>query len=155
MVTLCPPPCQSLSHFFILILGRHGVCPDQIRRVGLGRGRAPGRWIDRHDQHRLPRGSDAVLPCRAAVVIEDPELHGRGHPPAPAGGRLDPADLSGHVKRLDLAGVDRLVLSACVQMPSLAVLVEVRQQTQLPVLSAATATADELLTLLGQHPALE
>jgi maleate isomerase len=69
-------------------------------------------------------------------------------------GRLDPADLSGHVQRLDLAGVDALVLSACVQMPSLAVLDEVRQQVQLPVLSAATATADELVTLLGQDAAL-
>jgi hypothetical protein len=40
MVTLCSQPCQSLSHFFILILGRHGVCPDQVRRVGM-----TGRWL--------------------------------------------------------------------------------------------------------------
>ena len=65
-------------------------------------------------------------------------------------GRLDPADLSGHVRRLDLTGVDALVLSACVQMPSLAALDEVRRQTQVPVLSAATATAGEVLALLGQ-----
>lgn len=64
-------------------------------------------------------------------------------------GRLDPADLSGHVKRLDMTGVDALVLSACVQMPSLAALDEVRRQTQIPVLSAATATASEVLALLG------
>lgn len=67
-------------------------------------------------------------------------------------GRLDPAGLAGHVRRLDLAGVDALVLSACVQMPSLAALGEVRRDTRLPVLSAATATASELLTLLGQDP---
>jgi maleate isomerase len=41
------------------------------------------------------------------------------------------------------------VLSACVQMPSLAVLGEVSQQTQVPVLTAATATAGEVLDLLG------
>ena len=34
---------------------------------------------------------------------------------------LDPADLQEHWKRLDLTGCDALVLSACVQMPSLAV----------------------------------
>jgi maleate isomerase len=69
-------------------------------------------------------------------------------------GRLDPADLSGHVERLDLTGADALVLSACVQMPSLAALDEVSRQTQVPVLSAATATASEVLTLLGQEPAI-
>lgn len=67
-------------------------------------------------------------------------------------GRLDPADLSGHVKRLDLTGADALVLSACVQMPSLAALDDVSRQTHVPVLSAATATASEVLALLGQEP---
>ncbi len=66
-------------------------------------------------------------------------------------GRLDPAGLSGHVKRLDLTGADALVLSACVQMPSLAALDEVSRQTQIPVLSAATATASEMLALLGEE----
>jgi maleate isomerase len=66
-------------------------------------------------------------------------------------GRLDPAQLTGHVRRLDLAAADALVLSACVQMPSLAVLDEVSRQTQVPVLSAATATAGEVLALLGER----
>jgi maleate isomerase len=66
-------------------------------------------------------------------------------------GRLDPADLSGHVRRLHLTGVDALVLSACVQMPSLAALDQVSRETQVPVLSAATATASELAALLGQE----
>jgi maleate cis-trans isomerase len=34
-------------------------------------------------------------------------------------------------------------------MPSLAVLGEVRRQVQVPVLTAATATAGEVLSLLG------
>jgi maleate isomerase len=46
------------------------------------------------------------------------------------------------------------VLSACVQMPSLAVLDEVSRQTQVPVLTAATATAGEVLDLLGQQAAV-
>jgi maleate isomerase len=54
------------------------------------------------------------------------------------------------VRRLDLAAADALVLSACVQMPSLAVLDEVSRQTQVPVLTAATATAGEVLELLGR-----
>jgi maleate isomerase len=68
-------------------------------------------------------------------------------------GRLDPAQLPGYVRRLDLAGVDALVLSACVQMPSLAALDEVSREVQVPVLSAATATADEVLALLGHEVA--
>jgi maleate isomerase len=68
-------------------------------------------------------------------------------------GRLDPGQLPGLVRRLDLSGVDALVLSACVQMPSLAVLDEVSSEAQIPVLSAATATADELLAMLGREPA--
>jgi maleate isomerase len=66
-------------------------------------------------------------------------------------GRLDPADFSGHVKRLELNRVDALVLSACVQMPSLAALDEVSRQVHVPVLFAATATASEVLALLGQN----
>ena len=37
-------------------------------------------------------------------------------------GALDPAQLHDHWRRLDLTGCDALVLSACVQMPSLPVL---------------------------------
>ncbi len=68
-------------------------------------------------------------------------------------GRLDPARLTGHVRRLNLAAADALVLSACVQMPSLAVLDEVGRQAQIPVLTAATATAGEVLGLLGHGSA--
>ena len=47
--------------------------------------------------------------------------------------------------RLDLAGVDHVVLSACVQMPSLAILDAARERTGLPVTSAAECTAKALL----------
>ncbi|WP_428832435.1 maleate cis-trans isomerase family protein [Amycolatopsis dongchuanensis] len=66
--------------------------------------------------------------------------------------RLDPADLREHHRRLDLSDVDALVLSACVQMPSLPAIQPVEDELGLPVLSAATATAYRVLTELGLEP---
>jgi maleate isomerase len=66
--------------------------------------------------------------------------------------RLDPADLREHRRRLDLRRADALVLSACVQMPSLASIQPVEDEAGLPVLSAATATAFRILTELGLPP---
>jgi maleate isomerase len=57
------------------------------------------------------------------------------------------------VERLDLTGVDALVLSACVQMPSLSVLDAVRQSVDIPVLTAATATADAIERALDRSAA--
>jgi maleate isomerase len=62
---------------------------------------------------------------------------------------LDPADLREHWRKLDLSGCDALVLSACVQMPSLASIDPVEQECGLPVLSAATATTFAMLDALG------
>jgi maleate isomerase len=62
---------------------------------------------------------------------------------------LDPAGLLGHARTLDLSGVDVLVASACVQMPSLSALDGLERELGLPVISAATATAAELLDALG------
>ena len=62
---------------------------------------------------------------------------------------LDPADLQEHWKRLDLTGCDALVLSACVQMPSLPSIDPVERECGLPVLSAATATTFAMLDALG------
>lgn len=64
-------------------------------------------------------------------------------------GRLDPADLREHWRTLNLAGADALVLSACVQMPSLASIQPVEDEAGLPVLSGATATTYRILQELG------
>ncbi|MDW5595028.1 hypothetical protein VSS74_11805 [Conexibacter stalactiti] len=64
-------------------------------------------------------------------------------------GRLDPMRLPEHAERLALDGVDVVVASACVQMPSLAALGALEQQLGLPVISAASATAAELAAALG------
>ncbi|MER8162287.1 Asp/Glu racemase [Streptomyces sp. NPDC094472] len=66
--------------------------------------------------------------------------------------RLDPADLLDHWRRLDLSRADALVLSACVQMPSLPSIQPAEDAVGLPVLSAATATAYRILTELGLPP---
>lgn len=65
---------------------------------------------------------------------------------------LDPMDLTEHWKRLDpqaLEDADVLILSACVQMPSLPAIQAVEDVYGKPVLSAATATAWSMLSDLG------
>jgi maleate isomerase len=48
--------------------------------------------------------------------------------------------------------IDALVLSACVQMPSLAVVKLVEDEVGIPVVTAATATARAILVALGLDP---
>jgi len=67
-------------------------------------------------------------------------------------GRLDPQALRETYKRLDLSRADALVLSSCVQMPSLAAIQPVEDECGLPVLSAATATTWAILGALGLDP---
>jgi maleate isomerase len=50
---------------------------------------------------------------------------------------------------LDLSGADALVISACVQMPSVDLIGPAEEEFGLPVLSAATAGAYALLRHLG------
>ncbi|WP_306433738.1 maleate cis-trans isomerase family protein [Modestobacter marinus] len=66
--------------------------------------------------------------------------------------RLDPADLHEHWRRVDVGSADVLVLSACVQMPSLSAIQPVEDAAGLPVLSAATATVFTILSELGLEP---
>ena len=69
-------------------------------------------------------------------------------------GRLDPAHLVEKARRIDTSRIDALVLSACVQMPSLPVVQRVEDELGVPVLTAATATARELLLALGLDPVI-
>jgi len=66
--------------------------------------------------------------------------------------RLNPSDLVGHHRRLKLHDCDAVVLSACVQMPSLPAIGVVERECGLPTLSAATATAWSVLTALQLEP---
>jgi maleate isomerase len=64
-------------------------------------------------------------------------------------GRRDPMALVDVYKRLHLDGADVLVLSSCVQMPSLAAIPVVEQECGIPVVSAAVCTAYQMLQRLG------
>jgi maleate isomerase len=64
-------------------------------------------------------------------------------------GRLDSGQLVGLARQLDVADADAIVISACVQMPSLPVVATVERELGIPTLSAATATVFDLLCRLG------
>lgn len=65
---------------------------------------------------------------------------------------LDPQALREHWRNVDTSQADVLVLSACVQMPSLAAIQPVEDAAGLPVVSAATATVFTILSELGLDP---
>jgi maleate isomerase len=66
-------------------------------------------------------------------------------------GRRDPMALRTIYKDLNLQGVDAVVLSSCVQMPSLAAVQQVEDECGLPVVSAAIATTYQMLKKLDLH----
>jgi maleate isomerase len=67
-------------------------------------------------------------------------------------GRHDPALLLDIARRLDLDRAEAVVLSACVQMPSLPAIQVAEDALGRPVLSAAVATTYEILDRLGLEP---
>jgi maleate isomerase len=66
--------------------------------------------------------------------------------------RHDPNNLPDIVRGMNLEGVDVVVLSACVQMPSLPVVPRVEAETGKPVLTAAIATTYAMLKALKLEP---
>ena len=67
-------------------------------------------------------------------------------------GRHDAQRLPGIVSQLDYANADAIVLSACVQMPSLPVIAKVEAMTRKPVITAAVATTYAMLKALDLEP---
>lgn len=67
-------------------------------------------------------------------------------------GARDPMKLCADVESLDLSGVDAVVLSACVQMPSLPAIQIVEDRLGLPVVSTAICTVRGMLDRLGLEP---
>jgi maleate isomerase len=63
-------------------------------------------------------------------------------------GRRDPMLLLDDIARLNAAGVDAVVLSACVQMPSLAAIARAEDKLGLPVTSASICTTRKMLSAL-------
>lgn len=64
-------------------------------------------------------------------------------------GRQDPMAPAEHIKRVNTKGVDAVVLSACVQMPSFQSVQQVEDQLGLPVTTAAVSTVYRMLDVLG------
>ncbi len=67
-------------------------------------------------------------------------------------GRHDPARLPEIVSGLNFREADAIVLSACVQMPSLQAIAKVEAMTNKPVITAAVATTYAMLKALGLEP---
>lgn len=67
-------------------------------------------------------------------------------------GRLNPDNLVDHARAVSTQGVDALVLSACVQMPSLSAIQTVQDRMDIPVLSASVATVWQTLKALNLKP---
>jgi maleate isomerase len=67
-------------------------------------------------------------------------------------GRRNAADLLTDITRLNTRGADAVVISACVQMPSLAVIPGAEDKLGLPVTSAAICTARSMLRALKLEP---
>src|SRR5258708_562564 len=67
-------------------------------------------------------------------------------------GRQNPENLLAIYRRLDLTGIDALVISACVQMPSLAAIDRVERQAGVPVISAAVCTGYQMMRRLELQP---
>jgi maleate isomerase len=69
-------------------------------------------------------------------------------------GRRDALQLVEDVRRLDTSEADAIVLSACVQMPSLAAVERVEDMLGKPVVTAATLTVRSLLLACGLAPSV-
>jgi maleate isomerase len=69
-------------------------------------------------------------------------------------GRLDPSRLPELAAQMDTSNADGVIISACVQMPSLPAIPEAERRLDLPVLTAASATAWDVLVRLGLEPAV-
>jgi maleate isomerase len=67
-------------------------------------------------------------------------------------GRRDPENLLADVARLNTKGADAVVVSACVQMPSLLVIPRVEDRLGMPVTSAAVCTTRSMLRALQLEP---
>lgn len=64
-------------------------------------------------------------------------------------GRQNPLAPAEHIKRVDTKGVDAVVLSACVQMPSFQSVQQVEDSLGIPVTTAAVATVHQMLKRLN------
>lgn len=126
------------------VISSAGALLDGIAALGARRVAIITPYLKPLTQAVVDYLSDAGVEVVDALSLEVPDNL--------AVARLDPADLRRHHQRLDLSRADALVLSACVQMPSLPSIQPVEDEVGIPVLSAATATTYRILQELGLPP---
>lgn len=100
----------------------------------------------------LPPLTATVAAYLAAHGVQVTDAVSLSEPDNVAVGRIPASHLVELADRLDVADVDAVVLSACVQLPSLAAVPLVEARLGRPVLTAATATVHQVLTGLGVEP---
>lgn len=133
------PPPAIVSSSGALVAALHSIGAERIALV------APCR-------KELTAQIAAAIAGHGIAVVQ---THSRGLVDNAAIGRLGTDELLAIAGELDLADIDALVLSACMQMPSLDILDDVEQALGLPVVSAATASTHLLLERLGLEPRIE
>ena len=150
--------------------GYHKVSEERLSRVAADTG-GPAPVVT--SAGALVRGIDALGVKKVALitpylceitdfVIDYMDSHGitvvdsisLGVPDNLDVAALDPHELPKYAERLDKREAEAIVLSTCVQMPSLPVIQEVEDRYALPVLSAAVATVHDILKSLSLEPAV-
>jgi maleate isomerase len=121
-----------------------------------------GALVRSLDAHRLRKVAiltpyvealtEQVVAYLTAVGITVTEAMSLGVPDNVEVAKLDPLRLPNLASQMDLSTADGIIISACVQMPSLAAIPIAERSLGLPVLSAATATVHDLLVRLGLSP---
>jgi maleate isomerase len=124
-----------------------GALPTALRAVGARRVALVAPY--------LPALTEKVVAYLDAMGIDVVDAVSLGITDNREVGRQDPQRLVELAGRLDRRRAEAIVLSACVQMPSLPVVAEVERRTGLPVVTAATATAYGLLARLGLPPHID
>jgi maleate isomerase len=121
-----------------------------------------GALVRSLDAHRLRRVAiltpyvealtEQVVAYLSAAGVTITDAMSLGVPDNIKVAQLDPVRLPDLAAQMDLSSADALIISACVQMPSLPVIAQAERQLGIPVLSAATATVHDLLIRLGLLP---
>jgi maleate isomerase len=121
-----------------------GALVEGIRRLGASSVAIVTPYAPSLTRTLIDHLDDCGIRVTDAISLEEPDNRRVA--------QLDPAALPEVAERLDIGGADAIVLSACVQMRSLASIEAVQHQTGLPVLSAATATTHAILEALDVPP---
>lgn len=121
-----------------------GALVDSLHALGARRVALVAPYLKNLTQLVIDYLNDCNIDVVDAISLEVADNLAVGH--------LDPMKLPDVAGRLNLADADALVLSACVQMPSLPAIAIAEARFGLPVLSAATATAYQIMSRLGLEP---